>query len=81
MAMKSTAEPLPPGHHQLQQMVLALQEKLTLKDDQLLEKEHRINYLLEQFRLAQQRQFGQSCESTDQLGLYNEAEALEAEVE
>ncbi len=79
--MKSTAEPLPSDPQQLQQMVLALQEKLTLKDDQLQEKDQRINYLLEQFRLAQQRHFGQSSESADQLGLFNEAEALEAEAE
>ena len=55
-------------------MVLSLQAELPAKDD-------RINYLLEQFRLAQQRRFGQSSESADQMGLFNEAETLEQEAE
>lgn len=65
--MQNAPEPLPSDPQQLQQMVLSLQAELVAKDD-------RINHLLEQFRLAQQRQFGSSSESADQLGLFNEAE-------
>jgi transposase len=65
----------------LQQTVLSLQAELALKNDQLQAQKAKIQYLLEQFRLAQQRQFGQSSESADQLGLFDEVEALETEPE
>ena len=67
--MQNTAEPLPDNVEQLQAMLLAERALSAQKDE-------RIQYLLEQFRVAQQRQFGQSSESADQLGLFNEAETL-----
>lgn len=70
--MQAAPEPLPSDPQQLQRMVWDLQAALLQKDDQ-------INHLLEQFRLAQHRQFGQSSESRDQLGLFNEAEDTAAE--
>ena len=69
--MQNTAVALPSDTQKLQQTVLSLQAELALKDD-------KIQYLLEQFRLAQQRQFGRSSESADQLGLFDEVEELEA---
>jgi transposase len=77
--MQNAAATLPSDTQELQQTVLSLQAELALKDDQLQAQEAKIQYLLEQFRLAQQRRFGQSRESVDQLGLFDEAEGLEAE--
>ena len=37
--------------------IAELEEKLVLKDKALIQKDKKINYLLEQFRLAQQKQF------------------------
>jgi transposase len=70
--MKSAAEPLPDNVEELQSMLLA---ERALR----AQKEAQVEYLLEQFRLAQQRQFGVSSESADQLGLFNEAEVLDSE--
>jgi len=63
-------------------------QKIADKDTTLIQKNTRITqleqnyqYLLEQFRLAQQRQFGKSSEaSPNQLGLFNEAEEIQNEV-
>jgi transposase len=76
--MQNAAVALPSDTQKLQQTVLSLQAELALKDDQLQAQEAKIQYLLEQFRLAQQRQFGRSSESAGQLGLFDEAEELEA---
>ncbi|MCP4335377.1 MAG: IS66 family transposase [Gammaproteobacteria bacterium] len=46
------------------------------KDSQLEALQQQYQALIEQFRLAQQRRFGQSSESADQLGLFNESETL-----
>lgn len=68
--MTTAQEPLPSDPQKLQRMVRDLQTRL-------VEKDHQIHYLYEQFRLAQQRQFGKSSEaSIDQLGLFNEAEEV-----
>ena len=74
--------------HDLQQQLMnneaTLREKTeTLKkqNSQISLLEQNYQYLLEQFRLAQQRQFGKSSESSapNQLGLFNEAEETQEE--
>jgi transposase len=61
--MKSTTQALPEDVKTLQEMVLELQNKN--------------QYLLEQFRLSQQKQFGKSSEVDSRQGeLFNEAEQL-----
>jgi transposase len=74
---------------ELQSVVAELSRALLQKDVKLVEKDAHIEALneqyqqiLEQFRLAQQKQFGSSSEtSANQLGLFNEAEQIEAEDE
>lgn len=77
--MENVVDPLPDNVHELQNLLLLERALSAQKDEKLLAKDRQIDFLLEQFRLAQHRQFGQSSESGDQLGLFNEAEALEAE--
>jgi len=73
--MNIAAKPLPARIEQLQNLVTDLRAELAKKDQ-------RIDYLIEQFRLAQQRQFGKSSEaSPDQLELFNEAEQILEEAE
>jgi len=68
--MNIAAKPLPDRIEQLQNLVTDLRAELAKKD-------RRIDYLIEQFRLAQQRQFGKSSEaSPGQLELFNEAEQI-----
>ena len=67
--MKKKPNPLSMDPQVLQEMVLALQSKVT---DLELKNQH----LLEQFRLAQQKRFGRSSEAHPaQDDLFNEAEA------
>ena len=73
--MPNAIESRPSDLQKLQQMVWTLQAEVALKDQQIQEKNDKIQSLLEQFRLAQQRCFGQSSESADQLGLCDESEA------
>jgi transposase len=70
--MQSASEPLPSDPQQLKDMVLCLRSELA-------EARQSYQYLLEQFRLAQQRQFGAGSESVNQLGLFNEAEVQAVE--
>lgn len=81
--MRTATERLPSDREKLHHMVLELRAKLAEKDSRINALEQQYHTLLEQFRLAQHRQFGQSSEvSSEQLGLFNEAEqALEAEAE
>ena len=60
-----------------------LREKLDEKNQTLDQKNHYILQLEEALKQQRQQQFGASSEkaSVDQLGLFNEAEAIEAEVE
>jgi len=63
-------------------MVIALQQKMRDKDAQIVRLEQKYQYLLEQFLLAQQRQFGKSSEvESNQLELFNEAEEILEEPE
>ena len=86
-AMKTALETLPSDTKKLQDIVLDLQLKLSSKEADLENKDSEIThlkqqyqYILEQFRLAQKKQFGKSSEvSLDQLGLFNEPEEIEEE--
>ena len=93
--MQTALESLPSDPEKLQDIVLELQSVVTDQAGSIKQKDAQIDHLnqqyqhiLEQFRLAQQRQFGTSSEaSADQLGLFNETEQtveeddLEAETE
>jgi len=71
--MKTASEQLPNDLLQLKHLVLELQRELVKKDT-------KIQWLIEQFQLAQHRQFGKSSEAyTGQQELFNEAEAIEDE--
>ena len=73
--MKTVSEQLPEDVSQLKHLVLQLQDKLQ-------KKESKIQWLIEQFHLAQQRRFGKSSEAHvghGQQELFNEAEAIEDE--
>jgi len=73
--METAAEALPSDPEKLQNIVMDLQAKLAQKDARIDHLSQQYQHILEQFRLAQQRQFGQSNEvSLDQLGLFNETE-------
>ena len=66
----------------LQQRVAELEKLLENKKQLLLEKDEKIAYLYEQFRLAQQKRFGKSTESYDgQLNLFDEAEDILCDIE
>ena len=87
--MKTALAHLIHDPEKLQGIILELQQQLAANETALKQKESRITqleqnyqYLLEQFRLAQQRQFGKSSESApDQLGLFNEAEQIQEEAD
>ena len=73
--MKTAPNSLPSDPEKLHGMVLELQQKLADKEARIARLKQNYHHLLEQFRLAQQRQFGKSSESApNQLGLFNEAE-------
>ena len=73
--MKTASEPLPSSPEKLQKIVLDLQARLVQKDAQIDHLSQQYQHILEQFRLAQQHQFGKSSGvSLNQLGLLNETE-------
>jgi len=75
--MKTASETLPSDLEKLQNIVLDLQSIITEKDARINELTAQYQQILEQFRLAQQRQFGRSSEAgADQLGLFNESEQI-----
>lgn len=83
--MRTAPERLPEEPEQLREIILGLQASLCEKDDLLALKDRHIDewkskyqHILEQFRLARQRRFGQSTEAAEQLGLFNEAEEIES---
>jgi transposase len=77
--MQTASDRLPDDPEQLRQIIHGLQTSLGEKDDLISEWQAKYQNVLEQFRLAQQRQFGNSSESANQLGLFNEGEAIDAE--
>ena len=79
--MHTAPDRLPSDLETLQDIVLDLQAQLAAKDSQIEHLQQQYQHMLEQFRLAQQRQFGRSSEaSADQLGLFNESEQLAEDV-
>lgn len=83
--MKSASDRLPEDPEQLREIILGLRSAVVAKDDFIDQQAAHIDtwkskyqQILEQFRLAQQRQFGKSGESADQLGLFNEVEEIDA---
>jgi transposase len=89
--MKKASEPTSGDPEELHNIILGLQQKIrekeatfkqhiASKDTRITQLEQNYQYLLEQFRLAQQRQFGKSSEAEpNQLGLFNEAEETQEE--
>ncbi len=73
--MKTASQQLPNDIHELKKLLLLERDLSAQKDAQLDQLSQQYQQILEQFRLAQQRQFGTSSEaSKDQLGLFNESE-------
>lgn len=78
--MQTTSKSLLTGPQTLQNTVLDLQLNLSEKDTEISILKQQYQNLLEQFRLAQHKQFGKSSEvSIDQLGLFNETELIAEE--
>lgn len=83
--MKTASETLPNNTKTLKELLLSERILSQQKDLHLKKKDHEISqlkqqyqYMLEQWRLSQQKQFGQSSEvSIDQFGLFNESEELD----
>jgi transposase len=89
--MQAASDQLPEDPEQLRKIILGLQStvaeqgelldeknnQLTVKDNHIDEWKSKYQQILEQFRLAQQRQFGQSGEAANQLGLFNEGEEID----
>ena len=77
--MQTASQQLPDDIQALKEILLFERTLSAQKDARIDELTEQYQQILEQFRLAQQRQFGQSSEaSTDQLGLFNETEQIMA---
>ncbi len=75
--MQHTADTLPNDVEELKKLLLLKECDLTNKDHEISQLKQQYQNILEQFRLAQQKQYGKSSEvSIDQLGLFNEAEEI-----
>jgi len=75
--MKTAPETLPDNIETLKNLLLSAHELSDQKDAEITQLKQQYQRILEQFRLAQQKQFGKSSEvSNDQLRLFNEAEQL-----
>ena len=73
--MKTASKQLPDDPRELKHLLLLERELSAQKDARIDHLSQQYQHILEQFRLAQQRQFGQSSEvNLDQLGLFNETE-------
>ena len=71
------SEPLPDNVEQLKALLLAERQISADQGQEIKRLKQSYRQMLEQFKLSQQRQFGKSSEvSSDQLGLFNEAEEL-----
>jgi transposase len=78
--MQTVPEALPDNVEQLKELLLLERQRSAEKDSKIGSLEQRYQHLLEQFRLAQQRQFGRRSEaSANQLGLFNESEQVAEE--
>ncbi len=69
--MQTASEHLPDDPEQLREIIIGLQSSVD-------EWQAKYQDILEQFRLAQQRQFGKRGEAANQLGLFNEGEEIDA---
>nr|WP_287413353.1 IS66 family transposase [Pseudodesulfovibrio sp.] len=75
--MNTTIESLPDDPRQLKALLLKECHSSAKKDSEIQTLREKNQYLLEQFRLAQQKQFGKSSEAHPGQGeLFNEAEQL-----
>jgi len=75
--MQTRPEPLPTSLTELQKLLQSERELSVQKDQKIIHLKQQYQNILEQFRLAQHKQFGSSSEvSPDQQSLFNEAEAL-----
>lgn len=75
--METAPETLPNDIDILKKLLLSERQRSARKDEKLAQLEKRYHYMLEQFRLAQQKQFGKSSEAhSSQHELFNEAEQL-----
>jgi transposase len=75
--MHFTQNTLPDNVNELKALLLAERESSLKKDTEIERLTLRYQSILEQFRLAQHKQFGKSSEvSVDQLALFNEAEQI-----
>ena len=73
--MKTASQPLPDNVQELKDLLRQERELSARKDAQIEQLSQQYQQILEQFRLAQQKHFGQSSEtSLDQLSLFNEVE-------
>jgi transposase len=80
--MSLRAEQLPDDIEALKELVLSQHQQAQQYKDQAEQHRQRIGYLEEQLRLLVHKRFGASSErNTDQLGLFNEAEAPVEETE
>lgn len=80
-AMKTASETLPGNIKQLTEMLIRERELSAQKDEAIFHLKQQYQNILEQFRLAQQKQFGKSSEaSVDQLPLFNEAEQIAGDI-
>jgi len=81
-AMKKTLNDLPDDIDLLKKLLLEQAEQLSEKDEQIDHWKAGYERLLQQWRLAQHRQFGKSSEKSPGQGeLFDEAEAVVAEEE
>ena len=75
--MQTASKSLSSDTEKRQHQVLDLQSKLSDKNEEIVHLKRRYQHMLEQFRLGQQRQFGQSSESSpNQTELFDEAEQI-----
>jgi len=78
--MKTASEQALEDNKQLRKMNAELQRTVEMLTQDIQTKETKIQWLIEQFRLAQHQRFGRSSESHPSQGdLFNEAEILEDE--
>ena len=75
--MQTVSRQLPDNVQALKKLLLLERELSAEKDARIDQLTEQYQQILEQFRLAQQRQFGRSSEAgADQLGLFNESEQI-----
>ncbi len=75
--MQTVLRQLPDNVQELKNLLLQERELSAEKDTRIDQLTEQYQQILEQFRLAQQRQFGRSSEAgVDQLGLFNESEEI-----